>query len=389
VISTRHNCGYSCAGSSSAQLNARCDDVASVGHPILAAGRLFAHTATVQNTPESETPAEVEAQSRFMRLQGWVRGRRDRLEAARTTSPTVGFAFDAFSYDADTGAPVLAAALGFRVFLLQVPYACVFVIVAGYLADLTGRDPTSFFHGRGITKLTANSVSSAAGLSGWTRFSALVVAAYALFLSARSFLKVVNIVHALVWDVPRTRLSRTNRAAAVLIALITVLLAVSLAIGALRQRNVLGGVIALALYTLGPFLLWWYASWRLPHQAVPLIALAPGAALFGIGAEILHIVTVIWFPHYIASKSAVYGTIGAAIVLLLWAYFLGRIITLAAVLNAALWARFGPDAEHPIRVTRPSWHLPIFDSYFTRIWNFLFTSEPETTTESSQSPAAP
>jgi membrane protein len=335
----------------------------------------------VESSEDVGEPEEVVAQSRFMRLRGWARGRRDQLEAARTTSPTVGFAFDAFSYDTDTGAPVLAAALGFRVFLLQVPYACVFVIVAAYLADATGRDPTSFFHGRGITKLTANSVSTAAGLSGWARFGALVLALYALFLAARAFLKVVNIVHALVWDVPRIRLARTSRAATVLIGLITVLLALSVAIGALRQRDAVGGVFALVLYTLGPFLLWWYASWRLPHRAVPRIALAPGAALFAIGTEILQIVTVIWFPHYIASKSAVYGTIGTAVVLLLWAYFLGRIITLAAVLNAALWARVGPDAERPMRLPRPSWHLPIFDSIFTRTWSFLFTSEPETTSE--------
>jgi uncharacterized BrkB/YihY/UPF0761 family membrane protein len=334
----------------------------------------------VANGEDRAETAEI-AQSRFTRLQGWVRGRRDRLEAARTTSPTVGFAFDAFSYDADTGAPVLAAALGFRVFLLQVPYACVFVILAGYLADATGRDPTSFFHGRGITKLTANSVSSAAGLSGWARFSALVLALYALFLAARAFLKVVNIVHALVWDVPRSRLSHASRAAVVLIGLITILLALSLAISALRQRNVVGGVIALALYTLGPFLLWWYASWRLPHQPVPLIALAPGAALFAVAAEILHVVTVIWFPHYIQSKSAVYGTIGTAIVLLLWAYFLGRIITLAAVLNAALWVRFGPDAEHPMRFARPPLHVPVVDDLVARIWSRLFAFDPDPKSE--------
>jgi uncharacterized BrkB/YihY/UPF0761 family membrane protein len=339
---------------------------------------ISSHTAVVANDEDRGEPPEV-TQSRFMRLRGWVRGRRDRLEAARTTSPTVGFAFDAFSYDADTGAPVLAAALGFRVFLLQVPYACVFVILAGYLADATGRDPTSFFHGRGITKLTANSVSSAAGLSGWARFSALVLALYALFLAARAFLKVVNIVHALVWDVPRSRLSHASRAAVVLIGLITILLALSLAISALRQRNLVGGVIALALYTLGPFLLWWYASWRLPHQSVPLIALAPGAALFAVAAEILHVVTVIWFPHYIESKSAVYGTIGTAVVLLLWAYFLGRIITLAAVLNAALWSRLRPEAEHLRRLTQPSRHLPVFDDLFTRAWKLLFTFEPQAT----------
>jgi uncharacterized BrkB/YihY/UPF0761 family membrane protein len=332
----------------------------------------------VTNRDNANKAAPVIAQSRVKRLQGWMGARRDRLERARTTSPTVGFAFDAFSYDTDTAAPVLAAALGFRVFLLQVPYACVFVIATGYLADFTGRDPTSFFHGSGISKLTADSVSGAASLSGWARFSALILAVYALFLAARSFLKVVNIVHALVWNVPRTRLSRASRAAAVLIGMITILLAVSLVIAELRERNAVGGTIVLAFYAFGPFLLWWFVSWWLPHRPVPLVALAPGAALFTLGAEILHIVTVVWFPRYVASKSAVYGTIGVAIVLLLWAYLLGRLITLAAVLNAALWVRFGPDGTRPIWLSRPAWHPPIFDKTLTRIWTLLFDVHHET-----------
>jgi uncharacterized BrkB/YihY/UPF0761 family membrane protein len=336
---------------------------------------IFAHTEVMLDRDDAGVPPRFAPPSRIERFHGWVDARRSRLEAARTTSPTVGFAFDALSYDTDTGAPVLAAALGFRVFLLQVPYALVFVIIAGYISDFTDRDPSSFFHGRGITKLTAESVSSAAHLSGWTRFFALIVALYALFFGARSFLKVVNIVHALVWDVPRTRLTHANRASVVLIAAVTLLLGLSIAIAELRQRNVVEGLFALALYTIGPFAVWWYASWKLPHQPVPRIALIPGAALFAVAAELLHAATVIWFPHYIASKSAVYGTIGVSIVLLLWAYFLGRIITLAAVFNAALWVRFGPDAAQPIRFTRPSWHLPVFNDRFTRIWDWFFTEE--------------
>src|SRR5690242_4803949 len=96
----------------------------------------FAHTEVMLDRDDAQVPASVVAPSRTHRLRGWVDARRTRLEAARTTSPTVGFAFDALSYDTDTGAPVLAAALGFRVFLLQVPYALVFVIIAAYISDI-------------------------------------------------------------------------------------------------------------------------------------------------------------------------------------------------------------------------------------------------------------
>jgi membrane protein len=322
--------------------------------------------------PSPAPPPEPEP-TRRERIRRWIQGRQERLEVARGTSPTVGFAFDAFSYDTDTGAPVLAAALAFRVFLFQVPYVCVFVIGAGFLADLTDRDVESFFHGRGITRLTAESVSSAADISGWARVTAFVIAAYALILSARSLIKVLMIVHALVWDTPRTKLKNATRAALGFIALVTALLALSLVAVELGDHFTFGMLVTLAIYTVAPFVAWWFASTWLPHRECPLIALAPGALLFAVGAELLHIVTVIWFPHHLESKSDVYGAIGVSLALLLWAYLLGRLITLAAVLNAALWTRFGFDSPHPIRIRRPKWwHIPLADEYIDRAWKALF-----------------
>ena len=267
----------------------------------------------------SLAPESSPEPTRRERLRRWVHGRQEQLEAARGTSPTVNFAFDAFSYDTDTGAPVLAAALAFRVFLFQVPYVCVFVIGAGFVADLTDRDVESFFHGRGITRLTAESVSGVAEISGWARFTAFVVAAYALFLSARSLIKVLMIVHALVWDTPRSRLKNATRSSLGFIVLVTALVALSLVAVELGDTFTFGIVLTLAVYTIAPFVVWWYASTWLPHRECPLIALAPGALLFAIGMEALHIATVVWFPHHLESKSDVYGTLGVSLALLLWA----------------------------------------------------------------------
>jgi membrane protein len=310
--------------------------------------------------------------SRRERVQRWAEQRRQRIEAARNTSQTVEFAFDALSYDTDTGAPVLAAALAFRVFLFQVPYVCVFVILAGYLADLTNREPDSFIRGNGVARLTAQAVSGAADLSGWARVTALFLALYATFLSARAFLKVVNIVHALVWNVPRTRLLRATRASFAFIGLVTLLVGTSIAVSALHSRTALWGIVVLVLYAAAPVAIWWFVSWWLPHRECPRIALAPGALLFAVGIGILHIATVVWFPHHLDSKSDVYGSIGIALALLLWAYLLGRIITLAAVFNTALWARFGADATRPLDVHPPTWRVPLFQRAIDRLWAFFF-----------------
>jgi uncharacterized BrkB/YihY/UPF0761 family membrane protein len=206
-----------------------------------------------------------------------------------------------------------------------------------------------------MARLTVQAVSSAADLSGWARFTAVIVVTYALVLSARSLVKVLNIIHALVWDVPRTKLRSANRAALVFIGSITVLVALSACITLLRGVYSWGGLTALILYTSLPFAIWCWVSWWMPHRDCPLVGLMPGALVFAIGSEVLQIVTVVWFPHYITGKSQVYGAIGIALVMLLWAYLLGRLITLGIVLNAALWARFGARSVEALHSKLPGW----------------------------------
>ena len=176
-----------------------------------------------------------------------------------------------------------------------------------------------------------------------------------------------------------------NRSALAFIGLLTLFLALSLAIVTLREYSTIGEVIALLLYTIALFAIGWYASWWLPHRECPLIALAPGAALFAVLLEVLHVITVVWLPHHLESKSQQYGTIGISIGLLLWAYLLGRVIMLAAVLNAALWSQFGSESPRPVQLRRPQWRVPFIDQKFGRIWIAVFGDDRPSTTESQHS----
>jgi membrane protein len=320
---------------------------------------------------EAQRPSP-DQRTRRQRLQARVQAERHRLEEARGESITVGFAFDAMSYDTDTGAPVLAAALGFRVFLFMVPYICLFMIIGGFVSDIFNRDPSAMFRGVGIAHLTAKSVATTASFSEGARVITLVVVAYALFLSARSFVKVLYIVHALVWAVPRSKPTRPNRAALIFIIIVTVAAGLAALVDKLDQRVALGAVASLLIYTVLILGGWWYVTWWLPHCNCPPVALVPGATVFGIGSIILEAVTVIWLPHYLAGRSDLYGTLGVSVTILLWAYLLGRLMTLAAVLNASLWAHFGADSEHPVEFHRPSWRVPLLDDKVGRVWTFLF-----------------
>ena len=306
--------------------------------------------------------------SRLDRMRSAVEQARERVEAKRQTSTTVSIAFDAFGRDTEAGGSVLAAALGFRVFLFLVPYVCFLLIIAGYVSDIFHRDATQMFSGRGIAALTANGITTTQDWGTGARLSALVLVAYALFLSGRSFLKVLRIVHMLIWRVSPNRLRHPARATFVFMGVVTVAIALAALIDALRQHFLIGAVVALLLYVFVAFAVWWLVSWWLPHGYCDLLSLVPGAVVFALGGEALHLATILWFPRAMASKSELYGTIGTALALLFWAYLLGRLMAAGTALNFALWSRRNHQALPP-----PAFVVgfPILGDRLGRLWAVL------------------
>ena len=116
------------------------------------------------------------------------------------------------------------------------------------------------------------------------------------------------------------------------------------------------------------FPVWFAVTWWLPHGNSDRLGLIPGAALFAVGTQLLHGLTVLWFPRLMRSKSEVYGALGGALVLLLWAYLTGRLITLAASLNAAVHRRRGavPPAAPPLLA-----RIPFVGRANRRLWTWL------------------
>jgi uncharacterized BrkB/YihY/UPF0761 family membrane protein len=319
----------------------------------------------------AEDPEPAAARpSRTERGRAAVTSARELLDSKRETSTVVATAFDTFGTELRSGGPVLSAALGFRVFLFFAPFVAAYVMIFGFIAQLFNRDPHNLVRGSGIAALTAEGISSGESLSAGTRIVTLVLVLYALVLTARSFLKVLHMVHMLVWHETPRPLRHTTRPALVFIALMTASIALSAGISALRAQFAIGGIVALALYTFVAVALWWFVTWWLPHGPCDRLGLVPGAAVFAIGFEVLHVATVVWFPHYMKSKSDVYGALGGAIALLLWAYLLGRLVTLGAALNVALWERRpATTLEVPAFVAK----LPIVGGVVDRAWAWLLT----------------
>ncbi len=161
-------------------------------------------------------------------------------------------------------------------------------------------------------------------------------AAFALFLTAGGLLKALYVVHWLIWRVPRMMpTGLMPRLALTGIALAASVLGV--AINYLRNSaGIPGALIAIVVITMVSFVLWWWRSWRLPHEPGPARALIPGALLMAIGVDVLHLLTTYWIGHLVARKTSTYGPVGIALAVLLWVYILGRVIVASAGLNAAL-----------------------------------------------------
>jgi uncharacterized BrkB/YihY/UPF0761 family membrane protein len=264
---------------------------------------------------------------------------RDRLERARPRSPLIDAGFRALDRDVETGGVVLAGAVAFRIFLFLIPYVFVAVVGFGVAAEAAGKDAGDVARDAGIGGLVAKSLSGAADLSGFARFSALVVGLFALVLGTRALYKVLRIVFALIWGVP---VGKPKSQAKAMLGVLGLATGAFVFIGLLDQigeRSLLLTVVALLVSSLVPFTIAMIANIALPHQPVRWPDLVPGAIFLAIGVLGLHIVTVVWIAREIESKTDTYGAIGAALALLLWAYLLGRLVTASAVVNASLWQR--------------------------------------------------
>jgi uncharacterized BrkB/YihY/UPF0761 family membrane protein len=270
---------------------------------------------------------------------------RERLEAARPRSKLLNSLFGVAEHDVGTGGGVLAGAVGFRLFMLLVPYSFVVVATLGFVAGRSDESPSEVASNFGAAGLAATAVKGLADKSFWTGFLALAGGVVALLLAARAAVKTLRIVHGLIWGVGPPKGRGSTRAALGLILVVTVGLALARAITGIGGYLV--HILSLPLLVGIPTGLWLAVSLRgLPHaEGATWRDVLPGAIVVGIGVEALHLFTVVWIVRLIENKSESYGVLGTALALLFWAYVLGRVLTLSAVVNASRWYQAHPRAR--------------------------------------------
>jgi uncharacterized BrkB/YihY/UPF0761 family membrane protein len=297
---------------------------------------------------DSGNPGEdpsAPAASRRARLEACVeaaRALRERLEARvverrRGRGPVDALA-EIVDRDLEVGGGIMAGALAYRLFVWLLPLALVVVGGLGIVSQAADSTPSDAASSFGVSGLVSSSVANAAR-SG-ARVYALLIGVPLLMIATRSVLRTLIVTHRLAWVDMR---SRTHKPTWVASARLLVALVSYFVIAGVSHRvdPLLGPVpVLLTIVLMVPYAgLWLAVSVDLPRRDAPWQALVPGAVLFAVGVELLHVVTEFYIAPHTASLEGTYGSLGIAAALLLSLFLISRLAVGAAIVNATLWDR--------------------------------------------------
>lgn len=238
-----------------------------------------------------------------------------------------------------TNASVLAGHLAYRVFVFVLPLLVLLIGALGY-ASASGTDVGSTSQsGMRFTAALASTLSTTGEQARDGRLQLVVFGGFAVLLAASGLVKALQLVFATAWGVSvksgRSRWAVLGRfLPGVLVVLVAVLFRQWLSKSGLvltLTAELLNGLVD-AVLLLG-------LSWVLPRRATHWFELVPGSVIGGIGLAALHISALVYFPSKIERASALYGTLGVALVALLYLFLLGQVLVASALTNAVWFDR--------------------------------------------------
>jgi len=294
------------------------------------------------NPGEDPSPPATGRRARVEARLEAARALRERIEASvverrRGRGPVDALA-EIVDRDLEVGGGIMAGALAYRLFVWLLPLALVVVGGLGVVSEAASSSPADAASSFGVSGLVSSSVANAAR-SG-ARVYALLIGVPLLMIATRSVLRTLIVTHRLAWTDLRSRTRRPTwgASARLLVALVGYFVVAGVAH---RVDPLLGPTaILLTIVLMVPYAALWLAvSVDLPRRDAPWQALVPGAALFAVGIEVLHLVTEFYIAPHTANLEGTYGSLGVAAALLLSLFLISRLAVSAAIVNATLWDR--------------------------------------------------
>jgi uncharacterized BrkB/YihY/UPF0761 family membrane protein len=262
------------------------------------------------------------------------RAARARVDAARPHHATVDFGLTLFERDASIGGGLLAGALAYRLFVLLLPTALLFVSGLGLYAGAADKSTSAAAKEAGLHGLIASQVASAS--SDGARWLIFIVMVPAVLYATATLYRALAIVHGIVWQGSGRGARATPRGIGMLFGAFLLVIVAAQLVGWIRRHDQLGGLTALLVYLVLGGGAWLLVSLQLPHRDARWQALLPGAALVGVGLLFVNVFNIYVTTRLVENRADTYGALGIATALLLSLVIVGRLMVLSAELNALL-----------------------------------------------------
>ena len=291
---------------------------------------------------ERTDAARARADETRERATEWVEERR--AERSKMGA-VVNVLIDAWNRDTRAAGGLLAGGLAFRLFLWLLPAALVAVTGLGVATSFSSASASEVARSSGLSAVVAATVAQGVEASETGGVWLLLFGAAFLLWASAGAARGLRVASSLLWQA-RPRAWRSTRAALVFLGLALVSITIQAVVGELWAGGILTALLARVLITVVLGGIVCLAFFLLPHD--PRAAWwcqAPGAALVGVGVQLLTLATSVYFADKLDRVDDLYGSLGVATVILAWLFLIARLAIWGIGLNVAIWERFGPGPE--------------------------------------------
>jgi membrane protein len=253
------------------------------------------------------------------------------------------------------GGPLLSGGLAYRIFLWELPMALVVVSMLGLFVDLGGYDVGQVAHNTGVSAALAAAIAQAVAQTDSSAWWLLLLGVWLTLWTARSAVSALRLIHRIAWE--QTQLPKVNQFTAPLVFSGLLLLGLfgSLMGGKLATDNVAVSVLTWVAVIVANFVIVAFAMSLLPRAGRPWPVVLPGALLFTVVVRGMAIASTVYFAGKLDRVDDLYGSLGIAIVVLVWLYVLAWGWIAATFINAGI---AGVSDERPPAETHSAAHTP-------------------------------
>ena len=233
-------------------------------------------------------------------------------------------------------AGLLAGGLAYRLFFWLVPLGLVFAAVLSFWVDVDPAGLEDAAEDFGIGGAATQSAMNAIEAEHHARWYFLLTGIALVIWFGMGVVRALIVSHAVAWGMRPEKLRRPLVASLTFTGVLLGVIALSSSTQTLRRQfGVTGLLLTLLLLAVYVAAAVWMMD-KLPHRGSRR-DLWPGALLLAFGTQVMHLVVALYLAPKLGRSSELYGTLGAATVVLLWLYLLARLVVAGAFLNAALW----------------------------------------------------